>query len=1201
MFVIIEDNYRLYKYSLDNDIEYKSINIYQKNNQFFISLKNNFYFEDNSKIKKLAYSHYVVNIEGLYYQINVYVYKSIKGIENYALYENKNIKISNEDNADIRIFDPYIKDKYLIIEDNIIKSNFKIIVNNNQYNNQPLKQADIIEFLGFKIVYFDKFLYINHFLCKSRIKPYRVNEHIIKYKLINKNDNYYLAKEVKELEYEELKEYTQVRQNINNDLYKTLIPNLTMVLSISSLSFINFYNASIEGRDLLHKASYMIMPISMLITTFILPLLFYCIDSLKNKRLINKNVEDYLTYLDEYHDKASNEISKYLSDINSHYFNLVQANEKMFYAGVNTDDYLKISIGKTHIEKQFIYSMTNCERINKRLEEIKNSLSRIDDIPLFLDLKVFNNVTIITKSSLKKYYFYKFLLELSYKHHFHDINIGIYAKNLSIINEIYNLPHLFINGARMSFNSYNELQEINQKLLDKPLIIFMYDYCDFVFNNNQIIVLYFSDNRRNLYKDFKAIIEYNHNNGYLYNKSYKEFIYYQEDVNYSYYFNELGKYNSLIERQTEYSFNSIYHNFDIKKSYLSSNIGLKSIFAYHNNELISLDLHESKQGPHGLIGGSTGSGKSELIVSLLLSLCIRYSPEYLNIVLIDYKGGGIKESLSYNNKTIPHISACISNLENNTIERLIIALKHECIQRQTKFKNLSKDTSLSIMNIDDYNQYDNKRMTHLLIVVDEFAELKKQNPELIKELISLSRIGRSLGVHLILATQKPSGNIDDEIWSNSRFKLALKVFEQKDSIDILKIKDAAYIKDPGSFIMRIDESVSKGKAFYSKKDINSNDAYEISLLDNTLNSISEIKINNGRIKSEASYFCNKIMNICGELNILGNNLKFLPAESKMRKSFSSNNSFIFGEIDDYIDNKSGILEYSLNENILIYSERKDEINSILNTLNGFNRQSVVIGNKQYIGKYISDNLLFDNDVDIFYLFDKIEKNNLDLCLLIEDLNTFLTYNDEYLSRLYSLIKRSERQNFNIICFTNSSSISFKILNAFKNKVMIENSDQNNISSFFMMKSEYKGSCFYYDEKPISFIPIIIEDLLIEERIIERIINVIPENIEPEINNNMFFIGYDLNSREKVFVDNDILISSYSEELLDSYRRHYNDLEIKEYSHSIVRKDVDKVLWIGPGLYSQRLFTSRQRNDILRSQGILYMDGKERLIKVMNYV
>ena len=81
MFVIIEDNYRLYKYSLDNDIEYKSINIYQKNNQFFISLKNNFYFEDNSKIKKLAYSRYVVNIEGLYYQINVYVYKSISLIK----------------------------------------------------------------------------------------------------------------------------------------------------------------------------------------------------------------------------------------------------------------------------------------------------------------------------------------------------------------------------------------------------------------------------------------------------------------------------------------------------------------------------------------------------------------------------------------------------------------------------------------------------------------------------------------------------------------------------------------------------------------------------------------------------------------------------------------------------------------------------------------------------------------------------------------------------------------------------------------------------------------------------------------------------------------------------------------------------------------------------------------------------------------
>ena len=230
-------------------------------------------------------------------------------------------------------------------------------------------------------------------------------------------------------------------------------------------------------------------------------------------------------------------------------------------------------------------------------------------------------------------------------------------------------------------------------------------------------------------------------------------------------------------------------------------------FAYMGRELLYFDLDERNLGPHGLIAGTTGSGKSELIVSMLLSLCIRYRPDYLNIILIDYKGGGIKESLTSQKGTIPHIVGSIDNLEPSGFERMIVALDHECKRRQTLFKKMSNKLMTSIMNIDDYldSDYQNfgfPKMAHLLIVVDEFAQLKKDNPTIIKELISFSRIGRSLGVHLILATQRPSGAIDDEIWSNSRFKIALKVLSEKDSNDIIKRKDAAYLTSAGQFYLR---------------------------------------------------------------------------------------------------------------------------------------------------------------------------------------------------------------------------------------------------------------------------------------------------------------------------------------------------------------------------------------------------------------
>ena len=94
-------------------------------------------------------------------------------------------------------------------------------------------------------------------------------------------------------------------------------------------------------------------------------------------------------------------------------------------------------------------------------------------------------------------------------------------------------------------------------------------------------------------------------------------------------------------------------------------------------------------------------------------------------------------------------------------------------------------------------------LPHLVIIVDEFAELKAEQPEFMKELISAARIGRSLGVHLILATQKPAGQVNDQIWSNSKFKLCLKVQTQEDSNEVLKSPLAAEIKEPGRAYLQV--------------------------------------------------------------------------------------------------------------------------------------------------------------------------------------------------------------------------------------------------------------------------------------------------------------------------------------------------------------------------------------------------------------
>lgn len=231
---------------------------------------------------------------------------------------------------------------------------------------------------------------------------------------------------------------------------------------------------------------------------------------------------------------------------------------------------------------------------------------------------------------------------------------------------------------------------------------------------------------------------------------------------------------------------------DVSKS-LAAPIGVNA-----KGDIITLDIHERAHGPHGLVAGTTGSGKSEFLQSYIAAMSICYSPQEVAFLIIDFKGGGMANQL----KSLPHLVGTITNIDGREIARSLRSIKAELEKRQRFFD------AVKVNHIDKYmNLYKSGQaktpLPHLVIVVDEFAELKAAQPEFMDELISAARIGRSLGIHLILSTQKPAGQINDQIWSNSRFHICFKVQTREDSNEMLKSPLASEIKEPGRGYLQV--------------------------------------------------------------------------------------------------------------------------------------------------------------------------------------------------------------------------------------------------------------------------------------------------------------------------------------------------------------------------------------------------------------
>lgn len=228
-----------------------------------------------------------------------------------------------------------------------------------------------------------------------------------------------------------------------------------------------------------------------------------------------------------------------------------------------------------------------------------------------------------------------------------------------------------------------------------------------------------------------------------------------------------------------------------------------------NGNSVTLDLKESAHGgmgPHGMVIGATGSGKSEMLRTLVSSLVIGHPPDRLALMLVDFKGGATFASM----EDIPHMAGMITNLEDDLtlVDRMRDALTGEMQRRQEMLKRAGNLPNVTAYHDQIVAGADLEPLPHLLVIIDEFSELLTAKPDFAELFVAIGRIGRSIGVHLLLATQKLEMGKIRGLESHLSYRISLRTFSESESRDAIGVPDAYHLPpEPGSGYLKVDTTV----------------------------------------------------------------------------------------------------------------------------------------------------------------------------------------------------------------------------------------------------------------------------------------------------------------------------------------------------------------------------------------------------------
>lgn len=715
---------------------------------------------------------------------------------------------------------------------------------------------------------------------------------------------------------------TQAEKADETPILLTLAPSMIMGVASFATGILTIMNTMNNDGNIVSALPTLIMSISMLAGMIIFP---FIMKKRENKNKIKKEEyrrQQYIKYLSYL--RAEVESNKrrqmgILLENNPMIIEKVHQNDfwksGLWSKNKEDEDYLfiRLGLGDLPMKQEIIYPE---ERFTLEDDDMRDALFKfqkeeklLKNVPVGLDLKntkyigiTGNNKSIVNAINV-------ITMQIALLHGYDEVKIAFLGQEhyLSNIKYIKDINHIWDDAKDSRYLATNEddarelVSELNKLIIKRSenrvsgtepyMIIIVTDRklgkalsfvdADDKNNDDKVRVIYCFENGE-LPRECETIVNLDVATGLIYGKSIENYngISYLQDIL------KTDECKKIIQKSLKFklSLNDTANNLPKKYEFMEMfkvgkaehlNImnrwitnnpvqSLKTeVGVEPNGDKFYLDLHEKVHGPHGLVAGMTGSGKSEFIISYILSMAINYHPDEVAFVLIDYKGGGLAGAFDNDNYTLPHLAGTITNLDTSSIYRSILAINSELTRRQKVFGDVKTETGEATMDIYKYQKMYregkvSEPMPHLFIISDEFAELKAQQPEFMDELISTARIGRSLGVHLILATQKPSGVVNEQIWANSKFKVCLKVQDKSDSMEMLKRPDAAELTNIGRFYLQVGynelfllgQSAWSGAIYPDTEEYINEGEKDVEIINELGNTIDKIKCNNTTISKE---------------------------------------------------------------------------------------------------------------------------------------------------------------------------------------------------------------------------------------------------------------------------------------------------------------------------------------------------------------